>query len=169
MLQVMKRNWQTMLMRPNPEKKQRQQDQDFNEGLSDEEVDLVKDLDRELGDDPDDMEIPDWDSDSKSRPVSRTENDEGIEDMESDDDDNENAGNKYVIDKKSVEQRNMENNKDAQKRKVGVLSLVAPKGGHASIVDYIYDTEKEEWCELTLAFPVGRKTVDISNVIRKSA
>ena len=53
-------------------KKQRQQDQDFNEGLSDEEVDLVKDLDRELGDDPDDMEIPDWDSDSKSRPVSRT-------------------------------------------------------------------------------------------------
>ena len=68
------------------------------------------------------------------------ENDEGIEDMESDDDDNENAGTKYVIDKKTVEQRNMENNKDAQKRKVGVLSLVAPKGGHASIVDYIYDT-----------------------------
>ena len=60
--------------------------------------------------------------------------------MESDDDDNENAGTKYVIDKKTVEQRNMENNKDAQKRKVGVLSLVAPKGGHASIVDYIYDT-----------------------------
>ena len=116
--------------------------------------------------------------------------------MESDDDDNENAGTKYVIDKKTVEQRNMENNKDAQKRKVGVLSLVAPKGGHASIVDYIYDTglsaylftftylaaiclhfsnvclhflEKEEWYELTLAFPVGRKTVDISNVIRKSA
>merc|ERR1719433_248979 len=103
MLQVMKRNWQTMLMRPNPEKKQRQQDQDFNEGLSDEEVDLVKDLDRELGDDPDDMEIPDWDSDSKSRPVSRTDNDEGIEDMESDDD--ENSGTKYVIDKKSVEER----------------------------------------------------------------
>ena len=66
------------------------------------------------------------------------ENDEGIEDMESDDD--ENAGTKYVIDKKTVEQRNMENNKDAQKRKVGVLSLVAPKGGHASIVDYVYDT-----------------------------
>merc|ERR1719273_794912 len=73
-------------------KKQRQQDEDFNEELSDEEVDLVKDLDRELGDDPEDMEIPDWDSDPKSRPVSRTENDEGIEDMESDDDDNENAG-----------------------------------------------------------------------------
>merc|ERR1719273_1441548 len=29
-------------------KKQRQQDEDFNEELSDEEVDLVKDLDREL-------------------------------------------------------------------------------------------------------------------------
>ena len=37
------------------------------------------------------------------------------------------------------------------------------------IVDYIYDTEKEEWCELTLAFPIGRKTVDISNVIRKAS
>ena len=58
--------------------------------------------------------------------------------MESDDD--ENAQTKYMIDQKTVERRNMENNKDAQKRKVGVLSLVAPKGGHASIVDYIYDT-----------------------------
>ena len=46
--------------------------------------------------------------------------------MESDDD--ENAETKYVIDQKTVERRNMENNKDAQKRRVGVLSLVAPKG-----------------------------------------
>ena len=34
---------------------------------------------------------------------------------------------------------------------------------------FTFFLEKEEWCELTLAFPVGRKTVDISNVIRKSA
>ena len=46
--------------------------------------------------------------------------------MESDDD--ENTETKYVIDQKTVERRNMENNKDAQKRRVGVLSLVAPKG-----------------------------------------
>ena len=33
----------------------------------------------------------------------------------------------------------------------------------------MYDTEKERWCELTMAFSVGQKTVDLSNVIRKAA
>ena len=36
-------------------------------------------------------------------------------------------------------------------------------------MDYIFDTKKEQWCELTLAFPVGGKNVDLSNVIRKAA
>ena len=42
-------------------------------------------------------------------------------------------------------------------------------GSHANVVDYIFDTKKEQWCELTLAFPVGGKNVDLSNVIRKAA
>ena len=47
-------------------KKQRQQAQDFTEELSDEEVDLVKNLDKELGDEAEDDMIPDLD-DPKSR------------------------------------------------------------------------------------------------------
>ena len=54
-------------------------------------------------------------------------------------------------------------------RKTQVLNVVSDKGGSANVVDYMYDTEKELWCELTLAFSVARKTVDMSNVIKKSA
>ena len=42
-------------------KKARQGDDDFGEEMSDEEVELNKDLDKELGDDPE--EIPDFDDD----------------------------------------------------------------------------------------------------------
>merc|ERR1719273_7648 len=63
--------------------------------------------------------------------------------------------------------RNMES-RDAQKRRIGVLNL-SSKEGYASLVDYMYDTDKERWCELTLAFSVGQKNVDMSNVIRKAA
>ena len=57
--------------------------------------------------------------------------------------------------------------RDAQMRRNGVLNSNASK--YASFVDYSYDTEKEEWCELTLAFSVDQKNVDMSNVIRKAA
>lgn len=36
-------------------------------------------------------------------------------------------------------------------------------------MDYMFDTEKELWCQLTLAFDIGQKNVDMSNVIRKAA
>ena len=41
--------------------------------------------------------------------------------------------------------------------------------GVASLVDYAYDTANELWCELTLAFNISRKQVDMSNVLRKAA
>lgn len=58
---------------------------------------------------------------------------------------------------------------DVLKRKNKILSMTASKGNHATFVDYDYDTEKELWCEVTLAFSVGQKQVDFANVIRKAA
>ena len=52
-------------------------------------------------------------------------------------------------------------------RKMAVLNLSASK--YASFVDYSYDTEKELWCDLTLAFSTDQKNVDMSNVIRRAA
>ena len=67
----------------------------------------------------------------------------------------------------SKESDNMLNSRDAQMRRTGVLNLSASK--YASFVDYSYDTEKELWCDLTLAFSVDQKNVDMSNVIRRAA
>merc|ERR1719412_1206194 len=58
---------------------------------------------------------------------------------------------------------------EAMKRRLYVRNLLQGKAGLATILDYIYDTEKEIWCELTLSFFVSRKTVDMTNVVRRSA
>ena len=148
-------------------KKQRQQDQDFTEELSDEEVELGRNLDMELGDEPlDDMDIPDFESEKPRLMKIKNEKDEGIEDDLASDDDE--IDEKKLMDKSLIEKRNMDT-REAQMRKTQVLNLVSDKGGSANVVDYMYDTEKELWCELTLAFSVARKTVDMSNVIKKSA
>merc|ERR1712242_432743 len=103
---------------------------------------MVKHLDKELGDDPDD--IPDLDDYEPKSLRTQTEQDEGIEDdMEVDD--SERASPDQI---RMEEIRNMES-RDAQKRRVGVLNL-SSKEGYASLVDYMYDTDKERWCELTL-------------------
>jgi DNA-directed RNA polymerase I subunit RPA1 len=65
------------------------------------------------------------------------------------------------------ESDNMLHSRDAQMRRMAVLNLSASK--YASFVDYSYDTEKELWCDLTLAFSTDQKNVDMSNVIRRAA
>lgn len=135
-------------------KKNRQMDADHNEELSDEEMDLVKNLDKELGDDvqEDENDIPDLDDD-KSPALSPT-HDEGIEDD--------------MEEMMQVEEPKIMS-KDAQKRKLHVLSLVSSDSAFSNFIDYSFDEDKELWCEVTLAFSVNQKQVDMSNVIRKAA
>ena len=66
------------------------------------------------------------------------------------------------------EERDMDD-PEARKRRLFVRNLLQGKAGLATILDYTFDTKKELWCELTLSFEVSRKTVDMSNVIHKSA
>ena len=49
--------------------------------------------------------------------------------------------------------------------------LIPPRlsTGFAQVYDYVYDVNKERWCELTLEMSASRKAVDFSNVIRKAA
>ena len=41
--------------------------------------------------------------------------------------------------------------------------------GFAQIHDYSYDVRKQKWCELTLSLSASRKSVDLSNVLKKAA
>ena len=138
-------------------KKARQGDNDVQEELSDEEVEMVENLDKELGDDPEEAELDG--SILKSRSVSpNADKDEGIEED--------------LMETPKVSIKNVQQNMrsvDAQKRRNGVLSKAKEKEAYAEVLDYAYDTVKELWCELTLSFAIGQKNVDMSNAIKKSA
>ena len=137
-------------------KKNRQMDNDFAEEMSDDEMELAKELDKEFNDEPlDDEEgegkIPDFED--KSDP-----------DQDFDMDYEE----EMPVKNERKFQPQVKSN-DFKMRRTGVLNLSTGKENFFSFVDYDFDTEKESWCELTLAFSVGQKNVDMSNVIRKSA
>ncbi len=46
---------------------------------------------------------------------------------------------------------------------------IAHCAGITNITDYVYDTSKSLWCRLTLSFAVGRKSLDMSSVVRNAA
>ena len=142
-------------------KKLRQNDEDFEEGLSDDEVDLQKAI---KIDDQDILhgDIADDEDDTRMSWAVQTDADDGFED------DTELTFLEKPKTVREVEKENMRN-VEAKKRQNAVLGLLQGKGGLVSILDYTYDTQKERWCELTLSFDVSRKTVDMSNVVRKSA
>lgn len=147
-------------------KKTRQMDgQDFAEEMSDEEVEMFKDLNHQLGDD-DDVDMVDegsndsWNTKTATpTPTPSTyDGDDGFEDMEEE----------KTISQEDLEKSNMEM-PEAQKRRLYVLQILQSKSGSATVVDYSYDVEKDLWCQLTLSFSVSQKNVDMSNIIRKAA
>lgn len=50
-----------------------------------------------------------------------------------------------------------------------MLSLLDGRLGTCQIVDYEYDTAEQSWCRLTLGFDIGKKRIDMTNVLRKAA
>ena len=139
----------------------RRKDEDFEEGLSDEEVDMYKSIKI------DDQDILDAEGaeeeDTKMSWGMGNEMDDGFEDETYVADNEENS-----LSAREQEDINMESI-EAKKRRMYVRNVLQGKAGLATILDYIYDTEKEIWCELTLSFGITRKTVDMSNVVRRSA
>lgn len=80
----------------------------------------------------------------------------------------------------------MENDPNAQKRKLNVLNSITSKGiivndvswansnqivipARINLLDYSYDTNKELWCQLTLGFPLAQRIVDMTNIVKKAA
>jgi DNA-directed RNA polymerase I subunit RPA1 len=55
------------------------------------------------------------------------------------------------------------------KRRLHFLSNVEDSKSFGRIVDYKFDADKEQWCELTMDFDVSAKKPDLVNVIRKSS
>ena len=137
-------------------KKSRQKDEDYEEGLSDEENDMNKEINI---DDQDFLNRNENDEETKMS-WDMSNEDDGIEvDMPLDD---------IAVSEQELEEMKMDT-LEAKKRRLFVKNLLKEKAGLATILDYKYDTDKELWCELTLSFSVSRKAVDMSNVVRKSA
>ena len=143
-------------------KKFRQADEDFDDGLSDEELNLVQSI---KIDDQDILRMDGFENeDTKmSWELNNTEMDDGFEDDTYLENDTE-----IILTQREQEELNMEGD-EAKKRRLFVRHMLTDKGGLATILDYTYDTKKELWCKLTLSFGASRKTVDMSNVVRKSA
>eukprot|EP00095_Tigriopus_kingsejongensis_P009705 maker-scaffold1466_size39939-snap-gene-0.10 protein:Tk09705 transcript:maker-scaffold1466_size39939-snap-gene-0.10-mRNA-1 annotation:"GH20789" len=151
-------------------KKNRQADDDHEEGLSEDEEAMVKDLATQLDDfleerDPDDVKPVS--SLMSSRVASPTlEQDDGFGEMDTKEEEIKGES-KSANTTQTREALNMSQT-EATKRRLWVQEMGDAKG-FATIVDYIFDTEKELWCQLSLGFEVAHKTLDMSNVVKKAA
>ena len=132
-------------------KLERQGDAEYEE-LSDEEMELNEQLDRDLGD-----EYMEDEPDVKEN-LTTTEQDEGLGEEMVD-----------VVDGGGGSRDDSMLTGEPARRRATVLGLVTKGAGMASIVDYSYDTEQQSWCCLTLSFSVERKRVDLANVLRQAA
>lgn len=127
-------------------KRRRQGDEDHDEGLSDEEQDMVNKLALELdggaiyADTLEDEEAVD-----QPPPLS-----EEVEERQP-------LGAPLTKDSSVLMRRN------------SVKSLILSQGAPVTPRDYVFDEEKYLWCELTLACDAGRKTVDLVNLLRRLA
>jgi len=121
--------------------------------MEEEEIEMNEQIDKDM-----DEEYMEDDPDSKDN--LRRDLDEGIgEELEE----------ASVLVEPGVRVNEAMSSSEARGRRATVLDLVTKAGGAASIVDYSYDTENQNWCSLTLAFPVERKRVDLAHVLRQSA
>ncbi len=113
--------------------------------------------------------------------------DEGFEDL-SEEETKDRETPVPILTAQEEEEGAMQGSEEAKKRRTAVLNLISTAKGSAfrigseksvfpefffssaiaSISNYTYDVDKELWCELTLTFPVGRRPVDMSNVVRKA-
>jgi len=150
-------------------KRARQADEDYEEGLSDEEMDLVKNIAKEFDDD----QILDGEqSGLTTRTPSPTLATNGEADDGFDEDWEEFRSSSAELPEQVVEESNeeiMNRDPEARKRKNFVMNLLQGKCGFAQIHDYSYDVRKQKWCELTLSLSASRKSVDLSNVLKKAA
>jgi len=133
---------------------ERQGDREYEE-MEEEEIDMNKAIDKELGD-----EYMEEEEDSKLGVVAQTEDDEGLGDEFEDD---------HLAGPAILSQEDAMASGEPARRRATVLSLLDGRGGVAQIVDYSYDTEKQNWATLTLSFDIARKRVDMSQVLRVAA
>jgi len=133
---------------------ERQGDREYEE-MEEEEIDMNKAIDKELGD-----EYMEEEEDSKVGVVAQTEDDEGLGDEFEDD---------HEAGPAILSQEDAMASGEPARRRATVLSLLDGRGGVAQIVDYSYDTEKQNWATLTLSFDIARKRVDMSQVLRVAA
>ena len=113
-------------------KKARQGDNDHAEELSDEEMEMVKELDKELLDEPIEADLDQ--SAVNSRSVTpNADKDEGIEEDLKDESDDEESHAK-------VNPENM-NTRDAQRRRLTVLNKAEKKDGKDFIIPHVFILE----------------------------
>ena len=135
-------------------KKVRQGDIEYEE-MEDEEIELKKEIDKDMGE-----YFEEDDEESNMRVSPTSELDEGLGDEFEDDENGNNS---------QVDQDEAMSSGEPAKRRAAVLRLLEGRGGVASIVDYSFDTEQQSWASITLAFDIAKKRVDMSQVLRLAA
>ena len=141
-------------------KKNRQQDQDPEEGLSEEDMELVKGLAEELDDELPDINAARADSeddgfeDEPMAPAAETPSSEASR--------SRSASPHFSSASKNTDL-------GVQRRIQHVTNLLQGKATAVGIVGYDYDTEKSLWCELTLSLDIGKRSLDMSNVVKKAS
>ncbi len=128
--------------------------------------------------------------------MSGSGSDEGFEelpDLEEKDSESTSVAAPTGLTVREEEERAMDQSEEGRKRRLDVMNLVSSARcklmvffcliwfikklfvkyystllACATVFDYCYDVNKELWTEITLTFGVGRRPVDMSNVVKKA-
>jgi len=152
-------------------KRARQTDGDREEGLSDEEEEILRDLSRRLANEEGEEESNESRRETLSSGAKTPEphGDEGFDELPSIESDEDNEREEDLSASPSPTVAASMEEPAAAARRNAVLTMPLNKARNLiSVSDYVYDVEEEKWCELTLAFPVSRRSLDVSNVLRKA-
>ena len=132
-------------------KRERQGDREY-EDMEDEEIDLNKEIDKDMG------EYIEEEEDDKVGQINLLEEDD------------EGLGGEFEDEAEvGLDVKDMMSSGEPAKRRAGVMRLMECRGGNATIADYSYDTERQSWASISLSFDIAKKRVDMSNVIRLAA
>jgi len=145
---------------------ERQGDREYEE-LEEAEVKIKDEVDKEMdsGEEEDNEDGDTYNSTHSNRhpkqaQASPDSEDEAIADVDQDDED---------VDVEAARQEELMSSGEPAKRRLRFLSLMEGVCGLCRVTDYSFDTEKEQWCSITLSFDISQKRMDFVNVIKKSA
>jgi len=156
-------------------KLERQGDREYEE-LEEDDLKIKKEMDiRDENEDVDDPDDPDATLPDQKPPVAKhhqSGSDRKQDGGQQEDGLNyrdEAIGSDFEEEEDTVLQEELMSTGEPAKRRLHFLNNLEGACGLCQVSDYSFDTEKEQWCEVTLSFDISQKRMDMVNVIKKAA